>query len=231
MRPSRHCSVDQSRSQNAASLPGIAQFQQKTLLNFSFFSNLVFFPPGPLAMLNFLSLLNFLALLIFCHCSVFWHCSVFVFRPVLLPESLAIFSRRLHNLPHAPSCAFSWQCSVAQSLAQNSPLPVSACLVGAPSFVVGHNTHARNLATREKQKRAYDTAYSQAVTHPSTNAAQSCLTSVIGRELVFSTWYGRRHEQRFWVTSTFGPPAGKQRLHTECWQERVGGGPSGRLAK
>jgi len=30
-------------------------------------------------------------------------------------------------------------------------------------------------------------------THPSTNAAQSCLTSVIGRELVFSTWYGRRH--------------------------------------
>ena len=43
-------------------------------------------------------------------------------------------------------------------------------------------------------KRAYDTAYSQAVTHPSTNAAQSCLTSVIGRELVFSTWYGRRHD-------------------------------------
>lgn len=42
-------------------------------------------------------------------------------------------------------------------------------------------------------EKAYDTAYSQAVTHPSTNAAQSCLTSVIGRELVFSTWYGRRH--------------------------------------
>ena len=32
--------------------------------------------------------------------------------------------------------------------------------------------------------------YSQAVTHPSTNMAQCCLTSVIGRELVFSTWYG-----------------------------------------
>jgi hypothetical protein len=45
------------------------------------------------------------------------------------------------------------------------------------------------------RKKAYDTAYSQAVTHPSTNAAQSCLTSVIGRELVFSTWYGRRHKQ------------------------------------
>ena len=35
--------------------------------------------------------------------------------------------------------------------------------------------------------------YSQAVTHPSTNTTQCCLTSVIGRELVLSTWYGRRH--------------------------------------
>ena len=35
---------------------------------------------------------------------------------------------------------------------------------------------------------------SQAVTHPSTNQAQRCLTSVIGRELVFSTWYGRCQE-------------------------------------
>ena len=34
--------------------------------------------------------------------------------------------------------------------------------------------------------------YSQAVTHPSTNTARCCLTSVIGRELVNSTWYGRR---------------------------------------
>ena len=42
-----------------------------------------------------------------------------------------------------------------------------------------------------KAKTEYSTAYSQAVTHPSTNAAQCCLTSVIGRELVFSTWYGR----------------------------------------
>ncbi|KAF0772813.1 Uncharacterized protein FWK35_00003631 [Aphis craccivora] len=32
---------------------------------------------------------------------------------------------------------------------------------------------------------------SQAVTHPSTNYARRCLTSVIGRELVYSTWYGR----------------------------------------
>ena len=44
-----------------------------------------------------------------------------------------------------------------------------------------------------KKVLAYDTKYSQAVTHPSTNLAQCCLTSVIGRELVLSTWYGRRH--------------------------------------
>ena len=37
---------------------------------------------------------------------------------------------------------------------------------------------------------------SQAVTHPSTNQTQRCLTSVIGRELVFSTWYGRCRGKR-----------------------------------
>ena len=42
-------------------------------------------------------------------------------------------------------------------------------------------------------KKVYSTGYSQAVTHPSTNPAQRCLTSVIGRELVLSAWYGRRH--------------------------------------
>ena len=42
-------------------------------------------------------------------------------------------------------------------------------------------------------QNVYNIAYSQAVTHPSTNATQCCLTSVIGRELVLSTWYGRRH--------------------------------------
>ena len=32
------------------------------------------------------------------------------------------------------------------------------------------------------------------VTHPSTNRARRCLTSVIGREPVLSTWYGRWQE-------------------------------------
>ena len=40
---------------------------------------------------------------------------------------------------------------------------------------------------------ACSTKYSQAVTHPSTNLARCCLTLVIGRELVCSAWYGRRH--------------------------------------
>ena len=46
---------------------------------------------------------------------------------------------------------------------------------------------------REKiNEKAYSTRYSQAVTHPSTNRARRCLTSVIGRERVYSAWYGRR---------------------------------------
>ncbi len=43
-----------------------------------------------------------------------------------------------------------------------------------------------------KMKNVYCTRCSQAVTHPSTIRARRCLTSVIGREPVFSTWYGRR---------------------------------------
>ena len=51
---------------------------------------------------------------------------------------------------------------------------------------------AYNIRWWQKLQNVYSTTYSQAVTHPSTNVAQCCLTSVIGRELVFSTWYGRR---------------------------------------
>ena len=40
---------------------------------------------------------------------------------------------------------------------------------------------------KKGKKNVYNIAYSQAVTHPSTNATQCCFTSVIGRELVLST--------------------------------------------
>ena len=57
------------------------------------------------------------------------------------------------------------------------------------------NTQIRiPILGREKLKIEYSTVYSQAVTHPSTNTAQHCLTSVIGRELVLSMWYGRIQE-------------------------------------
>ena len=45
----------------------------------------------------------------------------------------------------------------------------------------------------EQKKNANSTWCSQAVTHPSTNHAQCCLTAVIRREPVYSTWYGRWH--------------------------------------
>ena len=61
--------------------------------------------------------------------------------------------------------------------------------------------YAKSRKRKEKRK-AYNTKCSQAVTHPSTNSAQRCLTSVIGRELVHSTWYGRWRE-RGWLLSNF----------------------------
>ena len=49
------------------------------------------------------------------------------------------------------------------------------------------------------RQNVYNIVYSQAVTHPSTNTTQCCLTSVIGRELVLSTWYGRRQWWRLTI--------------------------------
>ena len=44
------------------------------------------------------------------------------------------------------------------------------------------------------QPKAYGTRCSQAVPHPSTILARRCLTSVIRRERVCSSWYGRRRQ-------------------------------------
>ena len=57
------------------------------------------------------------------------------------------------------------------------------------------HTSPRFWTFKKKKKKkkcvANNTRCSQAVTHPSTNRARRCLTSVIRREPVFSTWYGR----------------------------------------
>ena len=44
---------------------------------------------------------------------------------------------------------------------------------------------------QKKRKRDYDTWCSQVVSNPSTNQAQRGLTSLIRREVVLSSWYGR----------------------------------------
>jgi hypothetical protein len=49
-----------------------------------------------------------------------------------------------------------------------------------------------SLLYRGEKQKAYDTRDSQAVSDPSTNRAQRCLTWQIGRDAVFSTWYGRK---------------------------------------
>ncbi|ESO83858.1 hypothetical protein LOTGIDRAFT_132613, partial [Lottia gigantea] len=78
------------------------------------------------------------------------------------------------------------------------------------------------------QKGVYSSRCSQAVTHPSTNRARRCLTSVIGRELVLSTWYGRRHYIEIFLaglsrktgenTSKMESPAQKGVYSTRCSQ-------------
>ena len=45
-----------------------------------------------------------------------------------------------------------------------------------------------------RKRKAYGTRCSQAVPHPSTILARRCLTSVIRRERVCSSWYGRRRQ-------------------------------------
>ena len=50
-----------------------------------------------------------------------------------------------------------------------------------------NNDNNKIMEKNTKKTKVYSTRYSQAVTHPSTNRTQRCLTSVIGREPVFST--------------------------------------------
>ena len=85
--------------------------------------------------------------------------------------------------------------------------PYTILLTHQNTNVGGHGSSPQNIDNHVKSvlfssnnnvhkilswQNVYNIVYSQAVTHPSTNTTQCCLTSVIGRELVLSTWYGRR---------------------------------------
>src|SRR6218665_327677 len=50
-----------------------------------------------------------------------------------------------------------------------------------PSREIGFRRRTDLRFEESKTEKAYSTRYSQAVTHPSTNRARRCLTSVIGR--------------------------------------------------
>ena len=56
-----------------------------------------------------------------------------------------------------------------------------------------HSVVAFLLAFLGLKEKVCGTLGSKAVTHPCTERALHCLTSGIGRELVLSVWYGRRH--------------------------------------
>ena len=53
---------------------------------------------------------------------------------------------------------------------------------------------AKDQKRPSERPKAYGTRCSQAVPHPSTILARRCLTSVIRRERVCSSWYGRRRQ-------------------------------------
>ena len=69
---------------------------------------------------------------------------------------------------------------------------VFGCPLGPPAWSFGSDS-VRALSVSlmvtkggKTMQNVYSNLYSQAVTHPSTNRSQPCLTSVIGRELVYS---------------------------------------------
>ena len=79
-----------------------------------------------------------------------------------------------------PSCFDTLLCAKLASVGlEDEPTGQKSCI--SPYF-------------SERKWKAYGTRCSQAVPHPSTILARRCLTSVIGRERVFSSWYGRRHQ-------------------------------------
>ena len=83
---------------------------------------------------------------------------------------------------------------------------------------------AKSPRTTRNKQNVYSNLYSQAVTHPSTNRSQPCLTSVIGRELVFSRWYGRRYvKQLNNQVSVESKKSENQDWYSRCFQGDIRG--------
>ena len=84
-------------------------------------------------------------------------------------------------------CAPVWSCTAAKMPTPTSDRRYGRAEQRRPS--TGCMSTKRRVARADARKTAkvYGTRYSQAVTHPSTNRARRCLTSVIGREPVLST--------------------------------------------
>ena len=77
------------------------------------------------------------------------------------------------------------------------------------------------MSKKGQKREANSIQCSQAVTHPSTDWTQRCLTSVIGRELVYSTWYGRWHlkvtNSEFFNHFSLGAVVDKSWKKIESW--------------
>ena len=71
--------------------------------------------------------------------------------------------------------------------------------------------------SKKKSKRAYDTRGSQAVSDPSTNRAQRCLTCQIRRDGVLSTWCGRKRKDGILATRHCFA-AGLEDFHPRLWR-------------
>ena len=66
------------------------------------------------------------------------------------------------------------------------------CVVATLSAASLTQPHKKSLSCKKREeKRDYDTWCSQVVSNPSTNQARTGLTSLIRREVVLSSWYGR----------------------------------------
>lgn len=82
-------------------------------------------------------------------------------------------------------------------MSQGEPPPPTHLLLSLPTL---KEKKRERDGKKSKKKDAISTRCSQVVSLPSTDRAQCCLASVIGREPAHSAWYGRWQEESFYNT-------------------------------